>query len=185
MNSCLNDIDIIIEAFTKIKTQLKYYNDEVSKLYADLIAQENVCFSLRKLEELQNNFINSIHHISSTKLSNNTNVLYFTKNNNYKLDVKKFHINENFSYTIPSIKINHDSKRFNLEFIIFEYNIYDDIVEESKYTLNPNFNRKINDVKVLMEYYKSIKSKKLLLNSIDMILKNYKFLRRVNGMHFS
>ena len=184
MNHLLDDINIIIKCFTRIKEQTKYYNAEISRLYSDLLHKENVAQSLKKLKILQKDYIKAINSISNIRLSDDDYVFYIAINKDYDLSLRALQVFDNLiECKVPTLKFKHNPDTFELSLKIANYDYFDNSIKENKFYLNKEYSENKDSTKMLLKYYDSIKSRKYLLKELDLIIKNLNTIKQVYTIH--
>lgn len=161
MNHLIDDINIIIKCFTRIKDQTKYYNSEISRLYSDLLHKENVKHSLKKLKNLQKDYIKAINSISNIRLSDDDYVFYLVVNKNFDLNLRTLQVFDNLiECKVPTLKFKYDTDTFELSLKIANYDYFDNSIKENKFYLNNEYSETKDSAKMLLKYYDTIKSRK-------------------------
>lgn len=184
MNSLIDDINIIIKCFTRIKDLTKFYNSEISRLYSDLLHKENIKQSLKKLKLLQKDYIKSIYTISEIKLSDDDYAFYLVINKDYDLKLRSLQCFDNLiECKVPSLKFYFNPKSYELSLKISNYDYFENTIKESKFYLNNEYSEQNESTKILLKYYDTIKSRKKLLNELDLILKNLNSIKQVYTIH--
>lgn len=186
MNQLLDDINIIIKCFTRVKDVTKYYNSEISRLYSDLLHKENVKISLKKLKLLQKDYIKAIKSISKIRLSDDDYVFYLLINKDYDIDVRTLRAFDSLiECKVPSLKFMYNINTFELSIKILNFDYFDNTIKENKFYLNNEYSESNDSVKMLLEYYDTIKSRKKLLIELDLILKNLNSIKQIYTIHSS